>query len=87
MDADAIVSDLVHEGIINRGDESSIVKTEDPERQNQCLHRILKQKCTPDAFRIVCDLVINLKGNPKMNALGEAMKKRIDTGVCKHACI
>ena len=54
--------------------------TLDPTQQNQFLHLILKEKCTEDAFETVCDIITAVEGNPRMKALGESMKRRLETG-------
>ena len=61
--------------------------TLDPTQQNQFLHLILKEKCTEDAFETVCDIIIAVKGNPKMKALGESMKRRLETGGYMCVCV
>ena len=61
-----------------------------PTQQNQCLHLILKEKCTEEAFGTVCDIITAVKGNPKMEELGAAMKRRLETGrqcVCVCVCV
>ena len=30
----------------------------------------------------VCDIIVSVRGHPKMRELGEAMKKRLHTGKC-----
>ena len=80
MDSNAVVLDLLHHDIINRGDQRTITRTEDPTEQNKFLHLYLKEKCTEDAFHLVCDIISDVKGNPKMSALGIAMKRRLETG-------
>ena len=88
MDSNAVVLDLLHHGIINRGDQKTITRIEDPTEQNKFLHLYLKEKCTEDAFHLVCDIISGAKGNPKMSALGTAMKRRLATGncVCVYLC-
>ena len=88
MDSNAVVLDLLHHGIITRGDQRTITRTEDPTEQNKFLHLYLKDKCTEDAFRLVCDIISGAKGNPKMSALGTAMKRKLATGncVCVYLC-
>ena len=88
MDSNAVVLDLLHHGIINRGDQRTITRIEDPTEQNKFLHLYLKEKCTEDAFHLVCDIISGAKGNPKMSALGTAMKRRLATGncVCVYLC-
>ena len=80
MDSNAVVLDLLHYDIINRGDQRTITRTEDPTEQNKFLHLCLKEKCTEDAFRRVCDIISDVKGNPKMSALGTAMKWSLQKG-------
>ena len=80
MDANAVVLELLHNNIIDRGDERRITMTLDPTQQNQFLHLTLKEKCTEDAFVTVCDIITAVKGNPKMKSLGESMKRRLETG-------
>ena len=80
VDANAVVLELLHNNIIDRGDERRITMTLDPTQQNQFLHLILKEKCTEGAFETVCDIITAVKGNPKMKALGESMKRRLETG-------
>ena len=96
MDANAVVLELLHSNIIDRGDERRITMTLDPAQQNQFLHLILKEKCTACAFETVCDIITAVKGNPKMKALGESMKRRLETGcyvcvlgetVCVETCV
>ena len=80
MDANAVVLELLHNNIIDRGDQRTIAANTNPTQQNQFLHLILKEKCTGDAFETVCDIITAVKGNPKMKALGESMKRRLETG-------
>ena len=86
MDSNAVVLDLLHYNIINRGDQRTITRTEDPTEQNKFLHLYLKEKCTEDAFHLVCDIISNVKGNPKMSALGTAMKRSLQKGNCVRVC-
>ena len=87
MDSNAVVLNFLHHGIINRGDQRTITRTEDPTEQNEFLHLYLKEKCTEDAFHLVCDIISGVKGNPKMSALGTAMKRRLVTGNCVCVCV
>ena len=92
MDANAVALDLLDYNIIDSGDEKRLATTSNQRQQNQFLHLSLKQKCTVEAFKTVCDLLIKVKGNPRMRALGEDMRQRLETGVCVcmrawHACV
>ena len=87
MDASAVVLDFVHYDIINRENLRTITRTEDPTEQNKFLHLYLKERCTEDAFLVVCDIISDVKGSPKMRALGTAMRRTLETGVCVCACV
>ena len=76
-----MIMELVHKGIISNGDESEIQKNEDPRLQNQKLHSCLMNKCTKEALNTVCCIIMEVKGNPKMNALGEDMKRSLSEGL------
>ena len=86
MDANAVVLDLLHYKIIDSGDEARLSRTYDRRQQNQILHLCLKQKCTREAFKIVCSVIIKVEGNPKMRVLGEDMR-RLVAGVCLYVCV
>ena len=82
VDAEAIVGDLLHSNVIDEGDERDITSAKNPTRQNQKLHLCLHKKCTLDALMTVCDIMMAVRGNPKMLALGEAMRTMLATGIC-----
>ena len=65
----------------------AVTRTADPTEQNQILHFCLKEKCTTEALKIVCDVFTKVKGNPKMRALGEDMRQKLETGVCVCVCV
>ena len=89
MDSNAVVLDLLHHDIITDGDQRTITMTMDRTQQNKFLHLYLR-KCTENAFHLVCDIISDVKGNPRMGALGTAMKRRLVTGncvcMCMHVC-
>ena len=80
MDAEAVIMELLHKGIIDRGDLRTITRNPNPRQQNEYLHLCLKDKCTEGSFKTVCDVISSVQGNPKMKALGEAMKRSLETG-------
>ena len=80
MDANAVVWELLHRGCISEGDKNKLIQFDEPRQCNQFLHWTLVQKCTEEAFETVCDIITTVKGNPKMKALGESMKRRLETG-------
>ena len=87
MDAEAVVGDLLHNNIIDEGDERDITSARNPTRQNEKLHLCLRRKCTLGALMTVCDIMAAVKGNAKMLALGEVMKRRLETGTCLCVCM
>ena len=82
MDAKKVVLELVHKDVISDGDEKKITSMEDRTLQNQTLHKILKEKCTDEALETASDVIVAVKGNPKMKALGVAMKRALEAGMC-----
>ena len=87
VEAEKVIMELLHKDIISRGDQRTIARAEDPTVQNQILHRCLKEKCTVDALRSVCAILVAVKGNPKMVALGNAMRTRLETETGKCLCV
>ena len=82
MDAAAVVFDLVNNGTISKGDKKDIRKESNPEDQNKILYETLMDKCTDKHLMDVCDIIIAVKGNPKMKAFGEDMKRALQTSKC-----
>ena len=80
IDTSAIDMELLHRGIIDRGDQNGIAMELNPDRKNQILHACLMKKCTNDALKIVCDVIIGVAGNPRMKDLGKDVMKRLETG-------
>ena len=86
VDTDTVVMELLHRSIIDEGDRREISGVHNPKVKNGILHEHLKKKCTIDALRTVCDVMIGVAGNPKMAALGNDMKKRLESGNGACAC-
>ena len=89
MDAKTVVFELLNEGVIDEGIKSIILREGGTKLQNKILHDCLKKRCTDDALRAVCDVIIGVSGNPRMRALGVDIKKRLMAGkwcvcVCMH---
>ena len=80
IDAETVIMELHHKDIIDRGDLRTISRNPNPRQQNEYLHLCLKDKCTEGAFKTVCDVISSVQGNPKMKALGAAMKRSLETG-------
>ena len=87
VDAESVVGDLLHNNIIDEGDERDITSARNPTRQNEKLHLCLRRKCTLHALMTVCDIMAAVRGNPNMLALSELMKKRLETGACVSVCV
>ena len=81
----AIMYELKYKDVIASGDVEMIERNTDVTQQNQYLHECLKKKCTKEALMEVCNVMIDVRGNPKMNALGEDMRRRLK-GIC-HVCL
>ena len=82
VDANAIVFDLQHEGIISDGDLEVFTRTTSGTQRNKFLHFCLKRKGTNVALLKVCDIMIDNEGNPRMKQFGEDMKSALETGRC-----
>ena len=70
MDAEKVVWDLLEEDIIDGGNLRIITDTKDTIQQNKILHLHLKQKCTVEALKIVCAVIINGERQPKDESTG-----------------
>ena len=81
VDANAIVYGLENANIISDGDLTEIKRNPDPKQQNEMLHRCLKRSCDEEALMEVCDMMIAVRGNRKMNSLGRDMKCKLE-GIC-----
>ena len=82
VDADAIVYDLEDQDIISDGDLKEVTRTPSGVEQNQFLHRCLKRKATECTLLKVCDIMIDRRGNSRMNRVGKEMKSALETGRC-----
>ena len=81
VDADAIVYELKNKDIIGDGDLRTITRTPSS-TQNSILHDCLLRKCDKDALMVVCEVIIAVKGNPKMKRLGNEMKSALKGELC-----
>ena len=82
LDANTMVQELLYKNIIPRGVQESILRTDEPRQQNQILHNYLRRTCTKEALMKACDIIVAVRGHPKMQLLGVAMKRRLHTGKC-----
>ena len=83
MDAKTVVMDLVYMGVIDEGIKNKILREDSTKLQNEILHDCLKRRCTDDALRAVCDVIIGVSGNPRMKAFGEDIKRLVAGIYCK----
>ena len=79
MNAVAIVSDLAKADIITEGVQESIRRVNTPERQNKMLHDTLKKTSTNNSLKRTFGIIVKVKGNPRMVALGKAMQKYLNS--------
>ena len=80
MNVNTVVWELLYKDIIPRGIQEKISRTDEPKQCNQILHNCLQRTCTKEDLMEVCDIIVTVKGHPKMRQLGETMKKRLCTG-------
>ena len=76
-DANAVLHELRHRKIISDGDLTKITGNPDAKQQNEILHRCLTRSCDEEALMEVCDMMIAVDGNRRMNALGRKMKCKL----------
>ena len=77
----AIMYELKYRDVIASGDVAMIERNADVSLMNQYLHECLKRKCTKEALMEVCNVMSAVRGNPKMNALGEDIRCCVK-GIC-----
>ena len=82
MDANSVVWELLHKGIVSHGVQEKISKTDEPNERNAILFDRLQRTCTRETLMEVCRIITAVKGNPKMKELGNAMKRRLERGEC-----
>ena len=87
MEADVVASKLLHSFIIPQGCHEQISRANGRKMRNKILHHWLAVNCTREALFEACNIFITEEGYPKMQALGEAMKKRLEAGVCVCLCM
>ena len=83
VNADAIVHELKHKDIIEDGDLSLIyIKTPGSTQKNNLLHDCLLKQCNEKSLMVVCEVMIAVRGNPKMKSLGNDMKSALEGKLC-----
>ena len=82
VDASAIVFGLENKGIIPNGVLTAVTKETSATRQNEILYAHLEATSTKDSLMTVCDMIIAVRGNPRMRAFGEDMKSKLEGKCC-----
>ena len=82
MDAQTVVWELLYKDIIPRGVQERISRTDEPKQKNEILHNWLQRTCTKNALMEVCEIIVAVRGHPRMRELGETMKRRLHSGKC-----
>lgn len=80
MDANTVVHEFAYQNIIPDGIETRVLAAMSARQQNEILHNYLLKTSTNESFLTTCDIIIEVQGNPRMRALGEEMKKELETG-------
>ena len=80
MDANAVIGDLLNSDIISPATSEKISRCDCPKQRSNILHKHLIDTSTDESFINACDIIIKVKGNPKMTDLGKHMKKKLETG-------
>ena len=70
-DANTVLHELRHRKIISGGDLTEIKRNPDSKQQNEILHRCLMRSCDEEALMEVCDMMITVDGNRRMNAMDQ----------------
>ena len=91
VEADVVASDLRFSDIIPQDCHEQISRTVGRNQRNEILHDRMMTNCTREALIVACNIFIAKEGYPKMKALGETMKKSLESGLhmcfCVHVCI
>ena len=86
VDANVIVFELEYKGILSEGDLAAVSRSAGVNVQNELLRKFLKQKCTDDALMEVCDVIIAVQNNQRMNQLGRNIKSKLERKCCVCVC-
>ena len=82
VDAMTVIYELRYKKIISEGDLKMIERNPDTKQQNEILHARLERSCDEEALMEVCDMMIAVDGNRRMNALGREIKGELEKGIC-----
>ena len=77
IDAKAIMYELKRKDIIGAAEVTTISQNNNPDQNNGLLYDRLLNTCDDESFTKVCDMIIAVRGNPKMKNLGKEMKSML----------
>ena len=77
VDAQCIVFDLVHMGIISNAVLTAVNMEAGTTRRNEILYDYLERTSTGESLATVCHVMISVSGHRKMNQLGKHMKSML----------
>ena len=77
VDADAIVHQFEYKKVINDATKTNITQHPGRDQKNGFLYGYLIKYCTETRLLVACEEMIAVKGNAKMNRLGEQMKEKL----------
>ena len=93
VDASNVVFEFERKGVIPEGLLTAVNRETSATLQNQILYKHLAKTSTKDSLMIVCDVIIAVQGNPRMRAMGEDMKGKLQgeflcvIHTCMHNCM
>ena len=73
--------ELEHQGIISDGVRKEVRMTMSGREQNELLHLHLRKSCTKEALLKVCNVLIDIKGHPRMQQFGKELKSELEKGI------
>ena len=82
MDANAVLHELQWEGFISDNVKSEVKAATSSKERNEILYDHLSRTSTTESLITTCDIISQVKGNPRMRALGEQMKNELEIGKC-----
>ena len=73
-----IIHDLKHKDIITDGVRTEVRREPDATRQNEILYEHLETTSTWESLMTVCDVIIAVRGNPRMKRFSEDMQRMLE---------
>ena len=82
VDASTIVFQLQRQNVIPDNVLTAVNMETSATRQNYILYAHLERTSTKESLLTVCEVIIAVPGNPRMRALGEDMKRKLEGKYC-----